>query len=353
MIVYDVHIPLVEFSEILSEEMIPIDGRKINKKALLESNARTLFIRSVTQVNDELLAGTSIRFVGTTTAGYEHVDIESLRKRGIAFAYAPGSNAMPVIEYVFFAMHEWSQMISSALKGKTIGIIGMGEIGKRIAKMCKQMGMHVLASDPPIETYGIKSSEDITWTSLTTLFKESDCITIHSALTDNGFHPSLNMVSERHLSMMKPGALLIQASRGGIVNEQALLNALNHQDMYLAIDVWSNEPLWNEQIANHPRAYMTTPHIAGYTSSARKRGVEMIIQSYCDFLGKKCELSRSKNLGLSIHDATALSLIRERRFSHDKHQWLKHKEVDPITFDAGRKAFMQDKETLGEMLDLG
>lgn len=353
MILFDAHIPLTQFSEILSEEMIQIDGRSITKKALLESGARALFIRSVTTVNDALISGTAIRFVGTTTAGYEHVDIQALRKRGIAFAHAPGSNAMPVVEYVFFGLHEWSQAQSFSLKGKTIGIIGMGEIGKRIAKMCKQLGMHVLASDPPLETYGIKPSEDIAWVSLDTLFKESDCITIHSALTDNGFYPSLNLVSERHLLMMKPGALLIQASRGGIVNEQALLNALNHQDIHLAIDVWSNEPRWNKQIAHHPRAFMTTPHIAGYTSSARKRGIEMIIQAYCDFLGKKCEMSPSKNVGISIHDASALSLIRERRFSLDKQLWLKHKEVDPITFDAGRKVFMQDEETLGEILDIG
>ncbi len=353
MILYDTHIPLTQFSEILSEEMIAIDGRNITKKAILEAGARALFVRSVTQVNDDLISGTGIRFVGTTTAGYEHVDIESLRKRGIAFAHAPGSNAMPVVEFVFFALHEWSQSLNAELKGKTIGIIGMGEIGKRIAKMCKQLGMHVLASDPPLEMYGIKPSDNISWTSLETLCKESDCITIHSALTDNGFHPSLNLVNERYLSLTKPGALLIQASRGGIVNEQALLNALNEQDLHLAIDVWSNEPRWNELIANHPRAFMTTPHIAGYTSSARKRGVEMIIRDYCDFLGKKCEISPSKNVGISIYDASALSLIRNRRFSIEKQQWLKYKEVNPITFDAGRKAFMQDEETLGEILNLG
>jgi len=353
VILYDKHIPLNEFSDILSEEMMPIDGRKINKKVLLETQARALFIRSVTPVNDDVLAGTAIRFVGTTTAGYEHVDLQSLRKRGIAFAYAPGSNAMPVVEYVFFALHEWSLSQHIPLKGKTIGIVGMGEIGTRIATLCTELGMHVLASDPPLEMFGMHSSSVMEWTTLEKLCTESDCITIHSSLTHGGLHQSLNLVQEKHFSLMKDGMLLIQASRGGIVNEQALLKALNTQDLYLAIDVWDGEPHWNESIANHPRLFMATPHIAGYTSSARKRGIEMIIEQYCSFLGKQCTVLKGENAGISFLDDSALPLIRERRFSEQKKRWLQNKKVDPTIFDEGRREFMHDQETLEEILRTG
>jgi erythronate-4-phosphate dehydrogenase len=349
VILYDAHIPLAQYSGIITEELMPLDGRKITKKVLLETGARALFVRSVTPINDDLIAGTSIRFVGTTTAGFEHVDIQSLRNKGIGFAYAPGSNAMPVVEYVFFALHEWINSQNQSLKGKTIGIIGMGEIGKRIAKMCRDMGMHVLASDPPLETYGLMKSEDYELTSLKDICRESDCITIHSALTHSGLFPSMNLFQDMHFSMMKPGALLIQASRGGIVNERALLNALNTNDLHLAIDVWDGEPRWNAQIANHHRAFMTTPHIAGYTSSARKRGIEMIVKQYCEFYGMECLIQHSDTEGISYQNPNAISLLRERRFAKDKMEWLKGKEVDAQMFDEGRRQFMHDQETFADI----
>jgi len=349
VILYDAHIPLAQYSGIITEELMPLDGRKITKKVLLETGARAMFVRSVTPINDDLISGTSIRFVGTATAGYEHVDIQSLRKKGIGFAYAPGSNAMPVVEYVFFALHEWINSQNQSLKGKTIGIIGMGEIGKRIAKMCRDMGMHVLASDPPLETYGLMKSEDYELTSLKDICRESDCITIHSALTHSGLFPSMNLLQDIHFSMMKPGALLIQASRGGIVNERALLNALNTNDLHLAIDVWDGEPRWNAQIANHHRVFMTTPHIAGYTSSARKRGIEMIVKQYCEFYGMECQIQHSDTEGISYQNPNAISLLRERRFAKDKMEWLKGKEVDAQIFDEGRRQFMHDQETFTEI----
>ena len=349
MILYDAHIPLPQYSGIITEELMPLDGRTITKKVLLETGARALFVRSVTPINDDLIAGTSIRFVGTTTAGYEHVDIQSLRKRGIGFAYAPGSNAMPVVEYVFFALHEWIESQNQSLKGKTIGIIGMGEIGKRIANMCKTLGMHVLASDPPLEIYGLMNSEEYELTSLRTICRESDCITIHSALTDSGFFPSIHLLQDTHFASMKRGALLIQASRGGIVNEKSLLNALNINDLHLAIDVWDGEPRWNAQIANHPRAFMTTPHIAGYTSSARKRGIEMIVKQYCEFYGMECDIQHSDTEGISLQNPNALSLLRERRFAKDKMEWLKGKVIDTQMFDEGRRQFMHDQETFADI----
>jgi erythronate-4-phosphate dehydrogenase len=349
VILYDEHIPLSQYSGILAEELMPVNGRNITKKLLLETGARALFIRSVTPINDDVIAGTSIRFIGTTTAGYEHVDIQSLRKRGISFAYAPGSNAMPVVEYVFFALHQWIQSRNELLKGKTIGIIGMGEIGKRVAIMCKQLGMHVLASDPPLEIYGLIQSQDYEWCSLSKLCQESDCITIHSALTYSELFPSMNLLQDSHFSLMKSGALLIQASRGGIVNETSLLRALNTNHLHLAIDVWNGEPLWNEQIAQHPKAFMTTPHIAGYTGSARKRGIEMIVKQYCEFNEKECNIQYAEHQGISFQNPNAVSLLCERRFTKEKMEWLKYKEVNPEIFDAGRREFMFDQETLSEI----
>jgi erythronate-4-phosphate dehydrogenase len=350
VILYDQHIPLHEYSDFVSEQMMPFDGRSLTKQVLLETGARALFVRSVTKVNQELIAGTQLRFVGTTTAGYEHIDIEALRKRGIAFAYAPGSNAMPVAEYVFFALHEWSKRIQCSLQGKTIGIIGMGEIGKRIAHICVNIGMQVIASDPPLEVYGFKPMNGVKWVPLTILFEKSDCITIHSALTQDGIFPTANLIHAEQFEHMKSGALLIHAARGGIVHEPSLVKALNEKNLNLAIDVWEHEPLWNEQIAMHPNAFMTTPHIAGYTGDARKRGIEMIIKQYCTFLGISCDTLKAHDSGISFQDSKALSLLKERRFSDVKMHWLKEKTIDPRHFDAGRRECMQDEETLADVL---
>jgi phosphoglycerate dehydrogenase-like enzyme len=192
-------------------------------------------------------------------------------------------------------------------------------------------------------------SEDYELTSLRDICRESDCITIHSALTYSGLFPSINLLQDTHFAMMKPGVLLIQASRGGIVNETSLLNALHTNDLHLAIDVWNGEPSWNQQIANHPRAFMTTPHIAGYTGSARKRGIEMIIQQYCEFYGMECSLKHSVGEGVSFQYPDVMSLLRERRFNKDKMEWLKGKEIDAQMFDEGRRLFMHDQETFAEI----
>ncbi|MGA1277507.1 MAG: NAD(P)-dependent oxidoreductase [Candidatus Kapaibacteriota bacterium] len=350
VILYDSHIPLTEYAQQIDEEMLPFDGRNLTKKFLLESGARALFIRSVTKIDQSIIAGTRLRFIGTCTAGYEHVDVQALRLNGIVFTHAPGSNALPVVEYVLIALHEWSIKQDKKLSDLTIGIIGLGEIGKRVAKMCLALGMKVLASDPPLESYGMQMIQGVQWVGLKQLCASSDCISIHSALTFGALFPTHGLITERYVSSMKKDGLLIQAARGGIVNEQALLHGMNNANLHSAIDVWNKEPMWNQELANHPNTIMATPHIAGYTSAARKRGIDMIVEAYCKQMDAPFISQCAEHEGISFLDESAVQTIKQRRFSEDRILWLQGKNSEAEIFDAGRKTFMFDEETLSEIV---
>lgn len=348
MILYDSHIPLTNYAHQLDEELVPFDGRNLTKKDILASGARALFIRSVTKIDQSLIAGTQLRFIGTCTAGYEHVDVQSLRNKGIAFAHAPGSNAMPVVEYVLTALHEWQKKTNVQFPNLTIGIIGMGQIGTRVAMMCRLLGMRVLASDPPLESYGKNVTEGVEWVSLNTLFMQSNCISVHAAMNTHDLFPTKNLIKEYHCSLMKSSSLFIHAARGGMVDEHALLKAMNDSDIHVAIDVWKQEPSWNRELADHPRTIMATPHIAGYTEDARKRGIDMIVQAYCNLMDKQFTSQSNDMKGISVADPKAVNLIKERRFGEQKILWLQGKEGN--VFDEGRRTFMHDLETLSDIM---
>ncbi|MFM7157667.1 MAG: NAD(P)-dependent oxidoreductase [Bacteroidota bacterium] len=350
MILYDSHIPLTDYARQLDEEMLPFDGRNLTKVMLLESGARALFIRSVTKIDHALVEGTQVRFIGTSTAGYEHVDLHALKKNGIYFTYAPGSNAMPVVEYVLIALHEWSIKCDKKLSDLTIGIIGLGEIGKRVAMMCLSLGIKVLASDPPLETSGKPIIKGVQWTGLKELCSKSDCISIHASLTFNNAYSSHNLIDASLLQLMNKDALLIQASRGGIVNEHALLTSMHDRNLYAAIDVWEHEPSWNTELANHSNTIMATPHIAGYTAAARKRGIDMIVRAYCKQMDKPFNTLCTEQEGMSFLNESAVQTIIQRRFTEEKTLWLKGKDQQTGMFDAGRNAFMLDQETLSDII---
>ncbi len=224
----------------------------------------------------------------------------------------------------------------------------MGQIGTRIAIMCQALGMRVLASDPPLESYGKNIIEGVEWVSLNTLFAQSDCISVHAAMNTSDLFPTKNLIKYIHCSAMKSPSLLILAARGGMVDEEALLKAMNDSNIYVAIDVWKHEPSWNKALADHPRTIMATPHIAGYTEDARKRGIDMIVQAYCDLIDIQFNSQCMRKEGISVIDPRAVSLIKERRFDEHRIQWLRGKTEN--VFDEGRREFMHDSETLSDII---
>lgn len=239
--------------------------------------ADALFVRTRTQINKELLHGSQVRFVATATIGFDHIDQDYCREAGIHWVSCPGSNAQAVCDYVEEAIASFN---SSPFRGRseggfTIGIIGYGHVGKLVAQMAQKNGYRVLLSDPPL---GIGMS-------LNELAPLCDVLTFHTPLTYDGEHPTYHLCNADILRLCKPNALIINAARGGIIDEQALLSTLNSQLSTLnyttAIDCWENEPLLNQALLE--KVDLASFHIAGYSIEGKMRASEMCLQAFCEF----------------------------------------------------------------------
>ena len=232
-------------------------------------NADALFVRTRTKINRDLLQGSRVRFVATATIGFDHIDQDYCREAGIHWVSCPGCNAQAVCDYV-------QEAISSMKSGKTdltIGIIGYGHVGKLVAKMAQRRGYRVLLSDPPL---GIGVS-------LEELAPQCDVLTFHTPLTHSGAYPTFHLCNTHILSLCKPDALIINAARGGVIDEQALiaqLSAVNCQ-LSTAIDCWENEPHLNHQLLQ--LANLASFHIAGYSIEGKMRASEMCLEAFCEF----------------------------------------------------------------------
>ena len=323
-----------------------IDGRTLTNQDLIDSKCTALFVRSVTTINESLLKSSNICFVGTATAGIDHIDRKYLNDRSIAFASAPGSNAVAVAEYVYFALLSYSHTYNISLRGKVLGIFGLGQVGKRVAKIAETLGMKIIASDPFLEESGIMY-QNIQWRKKREILQEADIISIHTPLTYHGAYPTAYMFSRDECEIMS-ASLLIQTSRGGIIEESALLKKLQTSHLLLAIDVWEEEPLWNAHIAHHTSTCMATPHIAGYTKTARERGGEMIVEAYARFKG--LHISEHINKQNYIDDKDVYKTLQLHRFAENKRTVLKHRDVDSMYFDECRQQCLQDIETMKDPL---
>ena len=239
--------------------------------------ADALFVRTRTQINKELLHGSQVRFVATATIGFDHIDQDYCREAGIHWVSCPGCNAQAVCDYVEEAIASFN---SSPFRGRsgggfTIGIVGYGHVGKLVAQMAHKRGYRVLLSDPPL---GIGAP-------LKEIVPQCDVLTFHTPLTYDGEHPTYHLCNADILRLCKPNALIINAARGGIIDEQALLSTLNTQhstqNYTTAIDCWENEPLLNQALLE--KVDLASFHIAGYSIEGKMRASEMCLQAFCEF----------------------------------------------------------------------
>lgn len=239
--------------------------------------ADALFVRTRTRINKELLHGSQVRFVATATIGFDHIDQDYCREAGIHWVSCPGCNAQAVCDYVEEAIASFNSSPSRGRSGGdfTIGIVGYGHVGKLVAQMAERKGYKVLLSDPPL---GIGMS-------LNELAPLCDVLTFHTPLTHEGEHPTYHLCNADILRLCKPNALIINAARGGIIDEQALLSTLNTQHSTLnykvAIDCWENEPQLNQALLE--KVDLASFHIAGYSIEGKMRASEMCLQAFCEF----------------------------------------------------------------------
>jgi erythronate-4-phosphate dehydrogenase len=347
-ILIDENMPYAEalFSQL--GDVILKSGRDLTADDLVDVDA--LMIRSVTKVNDALLQkANKLKFVGTATAGMDHVDQKLLQERGIFFTAAPGCNKVGVAEYVFSVLMVLAQQQGFSVFDKTVGIIGAGQVGSYLADCLRGIGLNVLLNDPPKAAEG----DPRQFTELETLLETADVITLHTPLVKDGDWPTYHLMDEQRLNHLRADQILINAARGPIVDNAALKRRLQQQDGFTAVlDVFEFEP--EVDMALLPLLAFATPHIAGYGLEGKARGTTMIFNSYCTFLG--CDLWASPNKLLPVapisevclshawDEATLVSLIHLVYDVRRDDALFRRVINQPGAFDAMRKNYWDRRE---------
>lgn len=251
-----------------------IRGTEITTKELLHADA--LIVRSVTRVDAALLEGTPVRFVGSATAGVDHVDVPALTRAGIAFAHAPGCNARAVVEYVLAAT-----LGHSELRGP-VGVVGFGQIGRRLVTALRRLGFEVWVCDPPRAEAG---DDPETFLSLSALLERCNTVSFHVPRIRDGAHQTRHLLNAQGLRRLPSGALVLNTSRGDVIDNAALHAWLDAGRGHAVLDVWEGEPNLRWPLLSHPRVRIATPHIAGYTAEGKARGTAMVHAAFCREFG--------------------------------------------------------------------
>lgn len=262
------------FADLACVKLLPETG--IAPEVLQGADA--LITRSKTRLDRELLQGTGVRFVGTCTAGTDHMDEEGLRALGIHAVSAPGCNANAVSEYVLAAVLEGMVATGQSLQGKVVGVVGHGQVGSRVAAKLQACGCEVLLNDPPKAALGHTEP----YVDLDTVVAEADILTLHVPLVTTGPWPTRHLLTAQHLQAMKPGSMLVNACRGEAVEGAALVEARRGERLsWLALDVWEPEPAIPVDLLS--AADLATPHIAGHSLEGKVNGTVQIRQALCRF----------------------------------------------------------------------
>ena len=273
---------IVDENIVLAKEAFSSFGntRLVNGRFLTNDvvrDAEILIVRSITKVNEELLKNSNIKFVGTATIGTDHIDLEYLKSRDITFADAKGCNADSVAEYVFAALLKVASEKNIPLNGKSIGVIGVGNIGSRLVRLAESLGMIILKNDPPLERKGIGRD----YVGFDDALK-ADIITFHVPMSYQGIDKTFHLLNENNLKKIKSGTVIINTSRGAVIDNIALLSESIKKEFNLILDVWENEPSINSDLL--AKTKIATPHIAGYSFEGKVNGTKMIYNSLCKFL---------------------------------------------------------------------
>ncbi|MGM9811190.1 MAG: 4-phosphoerythronate dehydrogenase [Paludibacteraceae bacterium] len=330
--VIDKYIPfLAEALRGLGVEVVELAPKEITREAV--ADAEVLFVRTRTQVDRALLQGSRVQFVATATIGTDHLDIPYLEQEGIAWVSAPGCNAQAVCDYVEEAVAQFENEKFENLKIissegsfsnfqtfkfsnlKTLGLVGCGHVGSKVKAMAERRGMRVLVSDPPKGLH----------TPLEQIAAEADVITFHTPLTRTGAYPTYHLCNAEFLGHCRPGTLIINAARGGVVDEEALLQS----GLPCAIDTWEGEPDINRDLLRH--AWLASYHIAGYSLEGKINASQQVLDAFCRFFQRKA----------CIIDKKAVTL--HARFGDSAPGWLQRiteqLKARPEAFEQLRKAY--------------
>jgi erythronate-4-phosphate dehydrogenase len=275
-IVVDKKIPFINGILEQHADVVYLEGREISRSDLL--NVDALIVRTRTKCNKELLEGTSVRFIASATIGLDHIDTAFCEAKKIFWTNAAGCNSSSVQQYIAGALVYLSEKLNLTLAEKIIGVVGVGNVGSKVARLCQTIGMKVLLNDPPRER---KESSD-GFVALDTIVEKSDIITLHVPLNRDGIDKTFHMGDERFLSRLKKGQILINSSRGEVLETGALKSILRQGKLAACLlDVWEHEPEIDRELLD--LVDIGTPHIAGYSADGKANGTSMSVQALSRF----------------------------------------------------------------------
>ena len=257
-------------------EIIYLPGKEIGNEILRDADA--IIIRTRTKCTETLLKGTGVRFIGTATIGFDHIDTQYCKRNNIAWTNAPGCNSSSVQQYIAAALLKMASEFRMTLTGKTIGIVGVGNVGSKVAGLAEALGLNVLLNDPP----RARKERSEEFVSLGNILYGSDIITVHVPLNVVGEDNTYHLFNSRSFRKMKKGTWFINTSRGEVVETAAVKKVLNTGKLGGAIlDVWENEPDIDLELMKN--TFLSTPHIAGYSADGKANGTSIVVNSLSRF----------------------------------------------------------------------
>ena len=294
-IVIDKDIPFMHDRFADNVDIVAIPGIDFNPENVKDADA--LIIRTRTKCDSTLLKDSKVKLIATATIGTDHIDLPWCEREGITVKNAAGCNAPGVAQYVLSSLFK----TGFEPRNHTLGIVGYGNVGQIVADWANQMGIKTLISDPLREEAGYK---DVEYVSTDYLLRNSDAVTLHVPLTKSGKYPTYKMIGDRELQLIRPGSILVNSSRGGVVDEDSLKKYLKANRLRAVIDVWEKEPWIDRELAS--LADIATPHIAGYSEEGKKRATRMSLENVTAVLGVTTDLK-----GLDCQPPEDVKISRE------------------------------------------
>ncbi|HBC89358.1 MAG TPA: 4-phosphoerythronate dehydrogenase PdxB [Lentisphaeria bacterium] len=329
-------------------EVVYLPGAKIAKADLADADG--LIVRTRTKCNKELLSGTKVKFVATATIGFDHIDANYCESNRIFWTNAAGCNSASVAQYVASAILNLAVENKFSLSEKTLGIIGVGNVGSKVAKFAKTAGMKVLLNDPPRAR---KEGDETSFVSLERILAESDIITLHVPLNMTGPDKTYHLADKIFFNSIAKCAWLINSSRGEVCDTMELKNILKTSRIAGAIlDVWENEPEIDLDLLG--LAKFATPHIAGYSTDGKANGTSMSVQSLAKFFEIKQlenwyprEVPKPENITIKTGckgKAKEQILLEAVKFTYDVREDDRRLRASPRTFEKLREEYPLRRE---------
>jgi erythronate-4-phosphate dehydrogenase len=368
-VIVDDKIPYIKGALEPYAEVIYMPGNKTTAELVKDADA--IITRTRTNCNEKLLAGSSVKFIATATIGFDHIDTEYCERANIEWTNAPGCNSSSVEQYIASALMVIAEKKGFTLSEKTIGIVGVGNVGKKVARIAEIFGMKVLLNDPP----RARAESPNNFVKLNEILEKADIITLHVPLYYEGIDKTFHLADESFFLKASKKPLFINSCRGEVVKTSALKSALIKGLVSGAvIDCWENEPYIDTELLD--LTDLGTPHIAGYSKDGKANGTSMSVQAFSRFFGlgiddwkcKDVELPEKTTISLNGKDKTEQQILCEAILAtYDIRQDDRHLRKSVETFERQRgdypvrrefpvfeiNAYGINEETLNKLRKLG